>query len=619
MNWGHFRSTLWLRWRILVNRIRRTGKLSNFFLGVLVLLGVAAAVGSFSLALSVGREELPGAEPFDVLLMWAILGAIFLFSWMIGLVADLQRSDAMSFKRLLHLPVSLRWVFLYNYLSSFVSLSMVLFVPAMLGLVVATALEGGSAGAGAAALTLLGVVGFLGLVTALTYQLRGWLARLMEDKRRGRSVVAAITIGFVLVAQVPNLLHWSMRDGSREERRRAAEERIELTRKATAGGSEQSAARDTLDELRVRKRQHEAVIEERVMLGAQVVPLGWLPLGARAAFEERWGAALWPPLGMLAIACLSLWRSYRTTVVAVVGGGRASTSSGGAKSRARPLDALVTPENVRAVEPHASPSPRFVERELPFCDEGTAVVGLAGLRSILRAPEARILLLSPIIMLGIFGVMLANNPDRGLLQRFLPMVSLGAIMLGLLSVGQLMQNQFGLDRQGFRALVLSPIPRHSILRGKNLALAPLALGASFLALLGLQLLVPTDAAHVVGGCLQALTAYLILCLVGNVTSIMVPMRLVENGLKVANARWRVVVFQIAAVFAMPLALSPLLLPALVESLFGDAAWARGLPLFALLHAGGLALTLALYLWVTKGQGELLQSREQRILEELTRS
>ena len=41
---------------------------------------------------------------------------------------------------------------------------------------------------------------------------------------------------------------------------------------------------------------------------------------------------------------------------------------------------------------------------------------------------------------------------------------------------QILQNQFGMDRDGFRALVLSPIPRHQILFGKNLATAPFALG-----------------------------------------------------------------------------------------------------------------------------------------------
>ena len=48
---------------------------------------------------------------------------------------------------------------------------------------------------------------FFLMVTALTYQLQGWLASLMSNPRRRRTVVVATTAIFVLIVQLPNLLN----------------------------------------------------------------------------------------------------------------------------------------------------------------------------------------------------------------------------------------------------------------------------------------------------------------------------------------------------------------------------------------------------------------------------
>ena len=62
--------------------------------------------------------------------------SLFLFFWTIGIVTELQRSEMLDLSRLLHLPVSLRDVFLLNYLASHFSLSLAMMLPAMLGLTV---------------------------------------------------------------------------------------------------------------------------------------------------------------------------------------------------------------------------------------------------------------------------------------------------------------------------------------------------------------------------------------------------------------------------------------------------------------------------------------------------
>ena len=538
MNWSHLRTTLWLRWRILVNRVRRTGKLSNVLFGLLLVVGSVICVGLFATALILGVEILPETEPASLMLTWIVLALLFLFSWMVGLMTDLQRSDVMSFQNLAHLPVSLGWVFLYNYLSSFVSLSMAIFLPAMLGLCLAMVIVHGP-------LMLLSfplLLGFFGMVTAVTYQLRGWLAHLMKDKRRGRNIVAAITVGFVILIQAPNLINMSLQGSRRAERRRERDELRELREVARVESPEQAAAMLELEHRAEESEQEEITLEHKIALGTLMVPVGWLPYGVRATVKGQWVRASSCALGMLLLGVWSLRRSFRTTLSSVMGGGSAGR---GAVVVVR--DSELRPESAGESGAGGERKTLMVERSLPFTSARVAGIALAGLRSLLQAPEVKLLLLSPLIILGLFGVMLSRHSVQGMLGSFASMMSLGAISVGLLSIIQLIQNQFGLDRAGFRAYLLSPVPRDQILLGKNLATAPLGIGVGLMALIGLQFFVPADFPHFVGACLQLLSAYMLLCLVGNMISILGPMRLKENTLKAANAKLKTILIQVLSI------------------------------------------------------------------------
>ena len=80
-----------------------------------------------------------GEPELDRSAVWDGLVLLFLFFWMIGLLADLQRSEALSLTKFLHLPVSLSGVFLLNYLSSLMSFNLFMFVPMMVWLSVGLA------------------------------------------------------------------------------------------------------------------------------------------------------------------------------------------------------------------------------------------------------------------------------------------------------------------------------------------------------------------------------------------------------------------------------------------------------------------------------------------------
>src|SRR5207248_4705457 len=171
---------------------------------------------------------------------------------------------------------------------------------------------------------------------------------------------------------------------------------------------------------------------------------------------------------------VSLWRSYRTTVRLYTG----QFTSG--KTRAAPTPAPAAP---------VAAGPRKVgmlEQHVPWVSEQAAAIALGGFRSLLRAPEAKMMLLTPIILVVVFGSMfLGRRGDPPEMVR--PLMGFGAMATVLLGMVQLLGNQFGFDRSGFRVFVLCPARRRDILLGKNLAFAPMAAGLAGLLVLLLQI------------------------------------------------------------------------------------------------------------------------------------
>jgi hypothetical protein len=573
---GHVRAILWVRWRLLLRRTLRAGKLSNTVCAILVVLGALACLGSGLLSLVLGYEILHEGRSFHALMVWGVLTGLFLLFWLLGLVMDLQRAESMSFRHLLHLPVPVGWVFVYNYLGSLVSASIAFFLPAMVGLALALSIAKGPR----MLLVFPLAAAFLLMVTALTHQLRGWVARLMEDPRRGRNVIVLLTIVFVLLLQAPNLVNLA-RIGSGPE----PGERVEHGESGSAAPAEAREVRSRLE------------ADGTATAVARFVPFAWLAYGVHSVWERRWLHVAGCFVGMLTIATWSLRRAWRTTragVLGLDGPTRRGRGAGAGRSQASWLD-----------------------RNLPFADEREAAIARAALRSLIRAPEAKLAFLSPLIVVSMFGFLLWSRPDRESMAAFAPLMTMGAALVGQMGVGQLSNNTFGLDRDGFRSYLLSPVPRHRILRGKNLALAPVCLGIGLVALGGLWLLLPLGPFHVLGACLQLGSVYLISCLGGNLASILFPMRLRENSLRAHGARLKPILSQVFMVLLMPVTLVPLLLPAGADFLMGLRGWELCGLWFLLLHGLLLAAVVFLYARSIRRQGDLLQSREQGVLEVLT--
>lgn len=586
MSWAHLKTFLWLRQRLTANRTRRAGSVAVIVRHLFQTLAVLLAMAALATGFLVGLRVLPPASEPVFLLVWDGLVIAFLVFWLAELMSEVQRSDMLSLEHFLHLPVSPTGAFLINYVGSSFSFGLLLFLPAMFGMSIGLAFS-----KGAAMLVLVPMVAaFFLMITAVTHQFRGWLASMMTSPRRRQTVVGIMTVAFTLTLLLPQFL-----DRNRREREREVGEVVaELDRDLAAG--------------RITRAEYEerspSGVAARVLGGASsdllhvVLPPGWLPYGASAASDGR----LWGPvaaiLGMTFIGVLSLRRSYQTTLRMYMG-------SFGSRSRRRAR---------KTTGPSSTYPAAFLEKKFPWISEHASAVAAAGLRSLLRANEIRMMLLTPVIMLivmsGILAGLDAQVPE---LVRPLMAISAAAFMLSMSMVGFL-GNAFAYDRGGFRAFVLGPVRRHDVLLGKNLSMLPFGLGIMTLAVGLSQWFVPMRLDHAIAVMVQTVPMFLVYCMVGNVISIFVPIVIRPGSGMPAPHQGIKVLIQIAFMFIFPAALVLTLIPLGVEFLLSLIASDLVIPAFLVLGLVQVAVTLSVYAVALKAQGNLLYDREQRILE-----
>jgi hypothetical protein len=599
VNREHLRAFLWLRWRLLVNQLRRGGVVNVVIVALLVVGAVLLSASLFVGFFLIGLFALPDASPQTILYVWDGLVVAFLFLWMTGLMVDLQRSEVLSLEKFLHLPVSLKGAFLINYVSSLLSVSLVLVVPGMVALALALAIVKGPA----MLLVLPLLAAFLLMVTAISYQFQGWLASLMVNQRKRRTVIVVVTMAFVLLFQLPQLLNvirpW-------EPEKQIMEQRAELKRDVEAGKITRAEyeQRDTQlkNEAKAKAERQQGQVERALRIGNLVLPPGWLPLGAEACAEREVAYALLAVLGMGALGTLSLWRAYRTTLRLYTG--QVSTGKKVAAHVAPPVKAA------------GAPAIHLLERTLPWLSEQATAIALGGFRSLLRAPEAKLMLLAPIIMVVAFGSIFLTK-QVSLPEMVRPLTVFGGLSMLLLSMSQLIGNQFGFDRGGFRVFVLSAAPRRDILLGKNLAMAPLVLGLGVMVLVLVEALQRLRWDHFLAAFPQMVSMYLLFCLLANCQSIFVPMAIRAGSFKPANPKGVNILLQMAFAMFCPLIFLPTLLPLGVEFAAEELAGVRGVPICLLLSLLVCAAIVLLYRAVLGWEGDLLQSREKKILELVT--
>jgi hypothetical protein len=611
VNYQHFAALVWLRCRLFRNQLRRGGIASFVILVVLGVAALACALGLFVGLFLVGLFVLPKASPTTLMYVWDALVVVFLFCWILGLLVELQRSEALTMDKFLHLPVSLQGVFLINYLSSLVSFTMLFFLPAALALSLALVIAKGPA-----MLVLFPLLaGFVLMVTALTHQFQGWLAALMVNQRRRRTVILIVTTVFVLLCQAPNLINlMRIRQEPRQDTFlvHLQEEQSRLQRQWAAGQITPAEYQRRLAELDQQLKAHaQETSNQTAEVGGiawllnLVLPPGWLPLGAREAVEGKIWPGLLGTLGLTVIGSASLWRSYRTTMRLYTG-----QFSSGKRRR------VVETPAVAAAPAQAVPAKHLLERELPWISEQASVVALGSFRSLIRAPEAKMVLLSPIIIVLVFGsLFFTRSMAPPEISR--PLLAFGAMTMILLSLVGLLGNQFGFDRGGFRVFVLSAAPRRDILLGKNLAVAPLALGLGLVIVTVLEICFPMRPDHFVAALLQLAAMYLLFCILANWLSIFLPMPIRMGSFKPVNPKGLPMLLYMVFTLLFPLVLVPVLLPLGMEFALAELGWLHGVPVDLFLSLAECAGVAGLYRLVLTWQGDTLQARELKILEAVT--
>lgn len=594
---SQLRTTLWLRWRLSRNQWARGGHISAIITLLFLLLGLVAGWIGGLVGLLAGIFGLSDASPMVVFVLWDILVLAFLFFWMIGLVSEIQRSETIDIRRMMHLPIALRPLFYMNYLASHLCFSIAVFLPGMLGLVL-----GLSFGRHWTFL-FLGplVLCFLFMITAWTYCLRGWLVGLMVNPRRRRAVVAGITLAMILICQLPNLFS---QIHLRKHRRHRKQEAKQTTTQVDANkeAKHSTAQADTNEtEVSASPRPPKPKWPPIIMHAHKAIPFLWVGQGALSLAEGQVWPALLGALGCFGLGALGLRRAYNGTLNFYLGRSPGKRS----KDKSEPI-------------PKPQHSGRLlVTRTLPGVGDDTAALGLTFLRSHLRAPEIKMMLATNFIMLVVFGVIFLARSTMNPPDELRPIAISGAVAITFFGLTQLMFNLFGPDRSGFRALVLCPVPRYRLLIGKNIALFPFALILGFLLILLAKFALKIPAIYLVCGLCQLVTAFLVLSVAGNLFSTLVPYRIAVGSLKPTKPPALIVFLQFITHLCFPLLLIPVFLPGLLGLLFTKAGWSTAAPVNLVVSFAVLLLAFIVYRLCLPTLGRLLQRREQKILEVVT--
>jgi ABC-2 type transport system permease protein len=610
VNWQQLQAFMWLRYRLTANHWRRGGALNAAFNTIFAMGAIALAIPLFFGCFALGLLAFSEAAPADMMYIWDAVVVAFLFFWAMGLVVELQRTDPLSLSKFLHLPVSVSGAFAINYVSSLFCLCLIVFAPIMFGLGLGLIFARG--------ISLLPVLplaaAFLLMITALTYQFQGWLASLMSNPRRRRSIIVAAMAVFVLIVQLPSMVNiirpWEAGRGA-DPSAALTDEFEELNRALAAGEIDapqhERRTQEALDrhQAAVNESNHEtaAYVARIAKIVNLALPIGWLPMGVMSAAAGHVALTALPLLGMSLIGAASLWRAYRTTVRLYQGQHTMRKSA--------PAPAAASPAKVPA------PIARPLERRLPGVSEPVSAIALAGFRSLIRAPETKMLLLTPLILGAIFGSMIfkmpGNFPDAAR-----PLAAIGAMVFALFTVVQLMGNQFAFDRDGFRVFVLCATPRRDILLGKNLAFVPLAAAMAALMVTIVEVACPMRLEHLLAMLPQFVSMFLSFCILANVLSILAPMPIAAGSLKPAKPKITMILLQIVLfTFLFPLTQAPTVLPLAIEALVEWLGWTAGAPVCLLLTVAECAAFVFIYRLALNLQGDLLQAREQQILEIVT--
>ena len=583
---SQFTAIVRLGWTLSQRRWERQSPLLAGFMVLLKVLGAASAFGALFLGYYVGAVYLPDLTPLFVLFIWDCIVVAFLVWWITGVLLQLQLGgERFSLAKLMHMPVSPQGAFLLNFLSSQMRVSLGFFLALMLGLSIA---HGVLHGVGDGAVLVLLVLASMAMIAALTYQFQSWLGRLMSNKRRRGTVVAVAVIVTVLIANLPAIYTRTLDfDGPAT---------VESDVPGETAEAEQSPL---LGDLAV------TAIAVNVAL-----PPGWLPVGAWTVNRGQYWPAALCFVGMLAVAALSLRRSYRRTLrFLTVGddGGRRETRREDRVAATRPK---VHPP--RATSLARGRLQGIVERLFGRLPEHTRAVAWSSMLLWRRAPQGKMVMLSPILLILLYVVAFSQFGSSELSAHFSALAFLALVLMMCLT---LLANQFGQDGGGFRTVLLVGAAPKEILLGKNLSLAPFAILMGVAALVVLQIINPVSASHFAAHIAHLVALYLVGCLVGNSFSVRTPRAMSPSSMSVPNSTTKMTLATFLAMILFLVMTLPLVLALLIEKAAEAAGWP--IPVLLIFAALELAIVSFVYHKLLAAQARLLAERIEFVLDRVT--
>ena len=550
-----------------------------------IVMSLAAAVGLYFLGMAVARTESPALR----LLLLDIPAVVYLFVWLWGLLLEVQRNDIIDLRKLLHLPVSLPMIFMFNFLASLAGPLMLLSIPGAVALLAglnlpSTPMEkllapwqpwfaprpvvwGGA----------LLLAAFALMLSAWAYYLRGMLAILMENKRQRRLVMTLIPVFFIVLGQLPGLLS----------------QVLQL--------HPQGAAHPMDDQ----------TLLHGLVWGHLVFPPAWLPMGLWALGKHGVSQAMLLCGGLLLMTLLGLALGYRATLRHYTGSGVSvlrekrglSPEAPGAKGKA-----AVAAKRVRPV----------TLRRLPFVADDTAGLAWSFFTAYRRHPNIRLQMIMPLAFglfllfmyrAGAYGGRVAND------RSWLPVA---ALIWPYLNFGVFLFNAFGADGPAFRGLVLLPTPRRRFLVAKHMAMFPFVGGLAVLFVTLGAVLIGTSPYLAVLSLVHIVCLYLLFCAVGAWTSVLAPYRIGRDAMRGKGDRSTMMLLGIASMLLVGLLSLPtalcLGLDPLAAILWNWHGFPLSLPATLLL----LGVAMLVYRISLTHAGDLLMECETRVLAAILR-
>jgi hypothetical protein len=172
---------------------------------------------------------------------------------------------------------------------------------------------------------------------------------------------------------------------------------------------------------------------------------------------------------------------------------------------------------------------------IPGAARDTSAIAINQIRLALRTPRGRATLLSPIVVFGMFAVMTLRSAGTGdfvplRLQSGLGLAAFSSFV-SLMATLPLVMNQFAIDRAGLTMTMLAPIATMTLLRGKALGNAIIALIPGTLCFIAAALLLPGgDPALWVCIPLTAIAAYLTAAPIAAILSAIFPRAVDMNSI-----------------------------------------------------------------------------------------